>query len=394
MRQLPPPIMTSEPGSFAQRTITERKPRIIDRVVATNAYPHATRARLAALQDELDSGLVAAPCPIGDPAGLWRGAWSRWEGCTWLQLPWFFAEAYFYQRLLEAVHYYHQGPWHQHDPFALDKAEALHRALDSLQPEPTTGHDPIAFLRALLLRALWGNQTDLSNQDVAAARPAARPAAPGTGSSRLLIDHSLLLATQFFGGKVQRLHIVCDNAGPELVADLILLHHLVSAGLVDHVSLHLKATPFFVSDALPSDLEYTTQTLRRSSSAHLATLGAEITALLESGQLQAHADPFWTSSLGFNQMPPDLMAALGQADLVLFKGDANYRRLLNDRHWATTDALEEITSYLPFSYACLRTLKAELVVGLPQGLAKSVAERDPEWLTSGRWGLIHSVIRP
>jgi len=92
-------------------------------------------------------------------------------------------------------------------------------------------------------------------------------------------------------------------------------------------------------------------------------------------------------------MPPDLMAALGQADLVLFKGDANYRRLLDDRHWATTDALEEITSYLPFSYACLRTLKAELVVGLPQSLAESVAACDPDWLTSGRWGLIHAVIR-
>jgi len=389
VRRLPPPIMTSEPGSFAQRTITERKPRIIDRVVATNAYPHGIRARLAALQGELAGGLVAAPCPISDPAGLWHDAWARWEGCAWLQLPWFYAEAYFYRRLLEAVHYYHQGPWHHHDPFAPDKAEALYRGLDSLQPEPAADHDPIAFLRALLLRALWGNQTDLSNQDVAAAWPAA----PGTGSSRLLIDHSLLLAAQLARGQVRRLHIVCDNAGPELVADLILLHHLVSAGLVDHVSLHLKATPFFVSDALPSDLEHTTQTLRRSSSARLATLGAEITALLESGQLQAHADPFWTSPLGFNQMPPDLVAALGQADLVLFKGDANYRRLLDDRHWATTDALEEITRYLPFSYACLRTLKAELVVGLPQGLAKSVAVCDPEWLTNGRWGLIHAVIR-
>jgi len=390
VRQMPPPIMTSELGSFARRTITERKPRIIDRVMATNAYPPAIQAQLTALRRELADGPVAAPLPQNDPAGHWREAWTPWQGRSWLEIPWYLAESYFYHRLLEAVHYHDPGPWHHRDPFAPDKAEALHRAVDAFEPDRLGDRDPVERLRELLLRALWGNQTDLSNHDVRDG-PSASPARDGR---HLLVDHSMSLAGALAHGAVRSLHVVCDNAGPELLADLILLHHLLSSGLVDQVTLHLKSTPFFVSDAMPSDLAYTLERLSQTSVPALGALGADLTTLVESGRLRALADPFWSGPAGFSHMPAALLATLQQADLVLFKGDANYRRLLDDRHWPTMAALEEITRYLPFSFACLRTLKAELVVGLPPGMAERTAATDPDWLTSGRWGLIHVVPRP
>jgi hypothetical protein len=36
--ELPPPLMTSELGSFARRTIVERKPQIIRQVIEDNDY--------------------------------------------------------------------------------------------------------------------------------------------------------------------------------------------------------------------------------------------------------------------------------------------------------------------------------------------------------------------
>ena len=50
---LPPLLMTSEPGSFAQSTIVERKPEIIRRVIADNAYPPEIVAALAAFAAEI-----------------------------------------------------------------------------------------------------------------------------------------------------------------------------------------------------------------------------------------------------------------------------------------------------------------------------------------------------
>ena len=47
---------------------------------------------------------------------------------------------------------------------------------------------------------------------------------------------------------------VCDNAGRELVADLLLVDRLLADDLAASVTLHLKPSPYFVSDATARDL--------------------------------------------------------------------------------------------------------------------------------------------
>lgn len=53
--------------------------------------------------------------------------------------------------------------------------------------------------------------------------------------------------------------------------------------------------------------------------------------------------------------------------MLVLKGDVNYRRLLEDRHWPPTTRLEEVTQFMPTSTLSLRTLKAEIMVGLAEG---------------------------
>ena len=386
MAGLPPPIMTSEPGSFAQRTIMERKPRIIDQVLATNAYPHDIQARLTSLRRELVGLPVRPPSRDGDGAARWYQAWLPWRGRTWLALPWYLAESLFYRRLLEAVRYFEPGPWHRRDPFASAKAEALARGLEVVRAAPSASRDRSDVLRGLLLRSLWGNQVDLSNNgldDSLVGR--------GMADGHLLVDHTPSLARLLALSETRTLHIVCDNAGPELLADLTLVQWLLDNEYIERASLHLKPHPFFVSDAMPADLLHTLKALREFSVPALMHLGARLTAWFHSGHLRVLTSPFWTSHRGFRHLPSDLVEALSRADLVLFKGDANYRRLLDDRHWSPTDDLREITSYLKVPFAVLRTIKAELVVGLPDGMAERVASVDPEWLVNGRWGLVHLV---
>jgi hypothetical protein len=52
--------MTSDPGSFARGTIVERKPQIIEQVLAGHAYPAGIVAALHAFRDEIAPTAVAA----------------------------------------------------------------------------------------------------------------------------------------------------------------------------------------------------------------------------------------------------------------------------------------------------------------------------------------------
>ncbi|MBH8577876.1 DUF89 family protein [Nostocaceae cyanobacterium CENA369] len=58
-------------------------------------------------------------------------------------------------------------------------------------------------------------------------------------------------------------------------------------------------------------------------------------------------DYFWTSPLAFWEIPNSLKNELAEANLILVKRDANYRRLLCDRYWHSTTNIADIVCYLP-----------------------------------------------
>ena len=120
-------------------------------------------------------------------------------------------------------------------------------------------------------------------------------------------------------------------------------------------------------------------------------LGARLASYLEMGWLILKDDPFWTSYLMFRHLPPALRADLTRADLLVLKGDVNYRRLLDDRHWPHTARLEEIAAYFPAPFLVLRTLKGEIMVGLGPGQVEALVAEDPTWLINGRRGIVQLV---
>ena len=117
-------------------------------------------------------------------------------------------------------------------------------------------------------------------------------------------------------------------------------------------------------------------------------LGERLRSYIETGDLALEADPFWTSYLMFRDFPPSLRDTLARSDLVILKGDVNYRRLLDDRHWPHTTPLEQIAAYFPAPLLVLRTLKGEIQVGLEPGQAEALAAEDADWLINGQRGLV------
>jgi hypothetical protein len=120
----------------------------------------------------------------------------------------------------------------------------------------------------------------------------------------------------------------------------------------------------------------------------LHNIGQRLSAAILEDHLQIHADYFWTSPLSGWQMPDEIDYDLSQSHLIISKGDANYRRLLGDRHWPFSTPFKEITRYRPAPLAALRVLKSEVACGLAPEQPASLYKQDPDWLIDGRWGVI------
>ena len=160
--------MTSEPGSFARFTILERKPQIIRQIIADNDYPPEIVEALGAFRQEI---ALQPMQPLREPAHdvvFWNRELAAYQGKTWLEVPWYFAETFFYRRLLEAVRYFQPGPWEGRDPFGKQKLQQEEAAVERLAESWGQLADvpPEVIFEALLHSSLWGNRADLSNYTV------------------------------------------------------------------------------------------------------------------------------------------------------------------------------------------------------------------------------------
>jgi uncharacterized protein with ATP-grasp and redox domains len=387
--RLPPAIRTCEPGSFAQRTLAERVPAILKETIALNDFPPDVRDALGELYDELTGGVIRELWEPTADRVLWNAMSAECIGRSWLEVPWYWAEAYFYRRVLQATGYFRPGPGRRLDPFAAKKATELVPAAAPAAVDRILRQlpgDPVARLKMLLRASLWGNRIDLSYE--AAAR-LGRAANPEEGRANLLVDDSGQVWGFLNARQRRTIALLADNAGTELLMDFLLLRELLDQRLADVVELHLKPQPFFVSDAVPPDVVAGLRALEEGS-AGCAALAHRLREYLRNRRLRLLTHWHYATSLFYFQLPEDLLRTLAGSDLVIVKGDANYRRLLGDAHWPPTASFAAVTNYFPAALVALRTLKAEIIVGLQPGQAERLQTEDPAWLVNGQRGIIQS----
>lgn len=340
------PWHCNQPGSFAWHTCTERWPRIV-RQLADDVPSH--RTALMALAREVEGGGVN---PLWGPDDDFRfDVIHDYSGRPWTALPWYVGESWLYARILAAVGW----RFHHRDPFRAAKAREEAGLIDSENP---VDPDPLA---SALWRSLWGNRADLS-------LPTAREHV-ATSLGDLLSDERAQALDWL--RRARHVVILADNAGAELFADLQLARVLEDGGA--RVTMLVKDAPFFVSDAIPDDV---TRTRRR--------LGRDV-------GVKVMADSFLTGPewLATPFLPSPLRDLLGTADVVVAKGDCNYRRLVGDVPWTLEDTrtFADVVE-LPAPVIALRTLKAEVLVGVDAATATAAAAVAGDWLVSGRFGVV------
>lgn len=216
----------------------------------------------------------------------------------------------------------------------------------------------------------------------------------------ILVDNSnmvwsVLVAAQgsrSSGIKNARVDIVLDNAGFEVVTDLVHASFLVSAGLAKQIRFHGKSIPWFVSDVTKQDFERTMMQTVSSNHKWMSASGVQWKHFMKEDTWSYLHHSFWTLPHEFCDMAADaadLYSTLQGSDLILFKGDLNYRKLTGDRKWEHTVPFDQaLRGFQPAPLCSLRTLKADVQVGLQPGQAEKLSSQDPDWMTNARYAVV------
>lgn len=226
--------------------------------------------------------------------------------------------------------------------------------------------------------SLWGNKCDLS---ISAGRDNAQKSSPLASLESLrpfvLIDDSqhvwaVLSGARGEGSQGQRspvrVDIILDNAGFELLTDLVLADFLVASGVATEIHFHGKSFPWFVSDVTARDFNWTIAQTAAANHKEMSACGVQWKRYLKEGAWSYHDHAFWTLPHEFSEMAavtPDLYGDLRRSQLLIFKGDLNYRKLVGDRDWPHATPFHlSLRGFRPAPLCSLRTLKANVQVRL------------------------------
>ncbi|KAF8438602.1 DUF89 domain-containing protein [Boletus edulis BED1] len=360
---------------------------------------------------------------------------------TWFTAPWLFAECYLYR--LFRSYFNETRRWRNFDPFFAQKEDMFKHSATAIYQIATSMHELehekerlksnpdnlLLLFREMIQMCLWGNATDLSllthlkPSDIEDLQTVlgkdtqlARQAFILKDDQEVMWEHIKTL-----GGSGKRCDFILDNAGFELFTDLVFADFLVTyTPYFSKVVFHPKLFPWFVSDVTPTDFESTITSLLSTtffpetllpdtrSTAHLQEMVMRWRSYLEQGTFVLSTDitevngqkvdgkamvKFWTEPWPYWNMKErasQLWGWLHDSDLVVFKGDLNYRKLTGDAMWPIstpfTTALGPLAGTFPL--LSLRTNKADIAVGIPQEIADDLDRKGENWRVSGKYALV------
>lgn len=380
---VPLALRTDATNSFAHYSMAVRVPRILDEVRAANPdYSPEILAAIGELRDDIAKNARLPPLAMPAPdASFWGKALTDRAGGSWLETDWFFAECYAYRCLLSRTRYWET----LRDPFApvKDGEIASPRPWASMARAVSYRELPARErMRALLGLGLWGNRVDLS---YAVGTSFGAEGAP----SDLLIDDRDWAIDRLLEARGARgeIHVVADNSGSELLADLLLADALIElTGRA--TSLHVKMAPTFVSDATVNDVWKLLSAMRLQGGAG-CDLAQRLGHAFERRLIRIVPDFYWNSGLFWDERPANVAAEFDGAGLVIVKGDANYRRLVGDAIWPHGATLADaVGTAAPL--LCLRALKSDAMIGLDESTCRRLDAEDSEWRINGRRGIIQA----
>ncbi|KAI0744716.1 hypothetical protein C8Q76DRAFT_789208 [Earliella scabrosa] len=365
---------------------------------------------------------------------------------TWLTVPWLYSECYLY-RLIRSF-FVQTKYWKDYDPFLSQKEATFQKSSKAIYQLATTMHelerdkDTLAsdpdnlkiIFKEMIQMCLWGNATDLSmlthlsHDDIQHLQTVGKDAQAARAEYILRDDQEKVWThlTSLSGKTDSRIDFVLDNAGFELFTDFVFADFLVTyTPYVSKVVFHPKLIPWFVSDVTPPDFKSATASLlsptffpqestpegapaasaSEESREHLSAMVKRWESYIASGvfSLSVPIDyplgasdlkaNFWTSPYPYwnmKELAPELFSDLASSNLVIFKGDLNFRKLTGDVQWPPSTPFEEAIGPIAGSFPILslRTNKADVIVAVDPDVAKKLDESGEKWRYNGKYALV------
>ncbi|WP_258105311.1 damage-control phosphatase ARMT1 family protein [Marinoscillum sp. MHG1-6] len=361
------PYLNITEDSFADFTFKQRVPLILQEII-DQEWPKKVKSNLIDLLNAGKKLKVKGLVISSSQSVYWENFFENYARKSLDDIPFFFAEVYWYQYLLTITCYEENGI----DPFAGKKKQELEDSIHQYT-EMLSLLDS-EDLSDVLLLCLGGNKADLSQLK------------RQQNELKLLTDHREQLLDSLHANR--QVHILLDNAGTELFTDLLLSWTLMKNKKCSKVILHAKAAPIFVSDTIPEDIDMLLRYLYNSGKTPLIQFAKEIRDLLDKKMIKIVPHPFWNSPNHFTSVPQEINNMFGSNDLLISKGDANYRRFYEDREIPSDfSGAAKITNH----QFALRTLKSQIITELDSQTAQDLTKNDPNWMINGAYAVIQEL---
>jgi|GEM_PF-2598137 len=379
----PPYITSSSASSFAGKTLRKRLPAILKSVIKKNRFNNETKRKLRNFLSQIPYAFINEfEFKNVEEENYWEGLFEQYKYSSWIDLPFYVAEALFYRQILDYTNWYENNI----DPFQNHKLESLKtqsKSIDTLLNFTasilTKKYNEQELIR-LLKKNLWGNQADLS-----LFHDGKLPDEVSNLDENLIADDSKIWA-QKLSTKLNQIDFLIDNTGVELAGDICLALYLLEKEKCDTINFHIKAAPIFVSDAIGRDVEILLTHIDNNHSN--IKISAIFKSYVNEGKIKIVSDFYWNSPLFYNWFPYQIKKIFASSDLVISKGDAHYRRFLQDKAWKYNEPLSTVIDFFDKPLLLLRTLKSEVLAGATDNAIKNASKTDKEWLTNGKFGLI------
>lgn len=367
-----PPIYAYTPGTFALFTVKHRLPSILSDV-RKQLHLGGKEPAWDALATAIANGEVIDLNLIEADTLFWRNKLAKLTGAAWRDLSFFDLEFLFYKAINSIAQRVQPGI----DVFASQRRLALHTAIPNVaRVIESLSH---LSLKTAVNLAVSGNEFDLSQLQ-----------APSAGhSTTLLIDHSDLLIKSLTCEPEGTVQILADNAGTELCYDLVLVDEILKT-IAGTVVLQLKPNPMFVSDALIVDVEETISEFIQAGGL-LRRIGSRLIQARATDRFRLEAPPDWSEPRYIDALKPELLAALRAANIVIVKGDLNYRRFFGDCAWPADTSVKKTTLESIMNGFALRVLKSDCLVGILSGKVDQLSKKDPCWKSRGIYSIIQHI---
>lgn len=432
-----PAYRATNKESFAYDTTIRRWPIIVDSAIKDvqqtmdeekNNEPRVSegRAIIAGLEEIKRELLDDSPLRQIQDSGSDCAQWNQhlqefFPDATWFSGTWLFNECYIYRRMYEL--FKNSQHWIEYDCFERQKNDTFKGSygavFDLAKKMPglitAMSEEKLELVYHELIQVcLWGNATDLSlltnmSQEDITRLQAVEAEFLAERRKLILVDDTEKLWQKIKGMNGGRVDFVLDNSGFEVYVDMIFVDWLLQSKKASKVVFNCKTIPWFVSDVMPKDMPMMfencmnrdffpgKETRSEEDFAALETMVKRWKQYVTDGQLEIRSDDFWCTGLSYWFMEshaPELYKEMKEnSDLVIYKGDLNFRKLVFDCDWPVTTPFKTAIGPSMANFTnivTLRTNKADPIVGLSEETRKDIESKATreEWRFSGKYAVV------